>query len=231
MACSHAPSLVKAGPKKKPPKAATPAATPSSPSSRLNAFVTPTNQNNVTTTFTTYNGVTGRMAPKLTSTTPATTWKRSFTCGRSGETSSNTPTASINAALVRTLSPALIAGPSAKPNTATVIEKATAAPRAMATPPSNGVGVLLQRSALGSETMLSRSAALRARRVRSAVANAAATSVMPRARIIACGRMWLDQGSIKTQHPPSTRTTRNNARQLRVADVTVSPWRTDAGDT
>ena len=169
-ACTHAPSRANASPRKKDAIAPTPAATPSSPSSRLNALVSATNQNNVTTTLPAYHGVTGRTAPRLSSVTPASSWSRNLSCGRMCPRSSVSPTTSMKIALAARPS----AGPAAarsgrtaqpSPTSSVAVARPAAVATAMAMPPSSGVGGFGQRSDDGCVTAPTRSASARAARV------------------------------------------------------------------
>ena len=101
-ACHHAPCCANVRPRKNEAIAATPAATPSRPSSRLKALVSATNQNSVASTLTTYDGVTGITAPQLTSATPASSCSRNLIWGRMPARSSARPTRNIAVALTTT---------------------------------------------------------------------------------------------------------------------------------
>ena len=153
---SQAPCRARASPRKNDATAATPAATPSMLSSRLKALVIPTNENNVTSALTAYQGVSGKMAPKPTSSKPATTCRMNFSCGRNVTTSSTRPTKNIIAALTPTtaMCPTAVPPPTNGrfSKSATAPSAPTTVPAKIAIPPSNGTGRRFHRFADGCAT-------------------------------------------------------------------------------
>ena len=183
-ASSTRPSARKIAPRKMAPMTAIPPASPSMLSSRLSAFVIPTNQKIESVTSRANTPVSRSITPLAISTTAATSWGRSFAAGARARRSSASPVTNMTnpASTIASSADQPPQGGMPSPSRATAprlsaipIPAATAKPPKIASPPRRGVGLRLQRSSRTGSTTAWLNAKLRMSGVRTtATTNAAA---------------------------------------------------------